>query len=128
MTGRWRDEADGQRGWVCRHGLPLLVLLGLLPLMVVTRSDVDVLWHFVVFPMFAFITAMLLRPAHVLVVPAIFVPLLTTFCLKARYAFEGGHLRWPDPGTHLMVVFAGGSPMRESIWAGRALVRWIRYL
>jgi len=118
--------------WLTQYVVPLLILIASLPLILLlvylTGADLYILWVFVVLPVLSFLTALVLRPAHAWVVPAVMVVLLLIVYSVSWYALGHG----PAQQANLLVlvlilVIPVGGSLTVMTWAGRALGQAARH-
>jgi hypothetical protein len=116
-------ERTKWRAWARPYGLPTLLLLGSLGVMIVFWDDPDMVWALFVAPALAFLSGLVLRPAHAWVAPAAVAGLIVAASVAAdalgliEPEFSG--LKFALAIT-AVVVLAVALPQTVFLWAGRA--------
>ena len=117
-------ERANWRAWARPYGLPTLLLLGSLGFMLAMWDDPDMVWALVVAPALAFLSGLVLRPAHAWVAPATVAGLI----VAASVAADALDLIEPEfSGLKFafailaVVVLAVALPQTVFQWAGRTV-------
>ncbi|HEY7034697.1 MAG TPA: hypothetical protein VH482_25385 [Thermomicrobiales bacterium] len=112
------------RAWVRPYGLPVLFLLGSLGFMFVFWDDPDMVWALFVAPALAFLSGLVLRPAHAWVAPAAVAGLV----FAASVAADALGLIEPEfsglkfaLAILVVLVLAVAAPQAFCTWAGREI-------
>ena len=112
------------RAWARPYGLPTLLLLGSLGLMFVFWDDPDVVWIFFVAPALAFLSGLVVRPAHAWITPAAVAGVIAAASLAA-YALglivPGRSAPEFVVGMLVIAAFAVALPQTFLVWAGREI-------
>jgi hypothetical protein len=112
------------QAWARPYGLPTLLLLGSLGFMFIFWDDPDMVWGLFVAPALAFLSGLVLRPAHAWVAPAAVAGLI----FAASVAADALGLIEPEfSGLKFAVailavlVLAVALPQTAFLWAGRTV-------